>query len=170
MGHQVRAQHQGGGGAGGLQKLASRGSHRREYALVGAAAADIAGHTVDDLLIGGIGICRQQRRRLHDLSGLTVAALRHVVSTPGALHRVITFGIKPLDGGHLLAGGRRDGSHATAHRFTVDVHSAGAAERHAAAELGPGEPELISDVPEQRHVGVAIELATYAVDFQGNHH
>src|SRR3546814_12833675 len=45
-------------------------------ALVAAAAADVALHPLEDLLVAGAGRCRQQRGRLHDLAGLAEAALR----------------------------------------------------------------------------------------------
>src|SRR5271169_6341928 len=44
-------------------------------ARVGGAATQIAVHAVDDLLLGRIWILRKQRRGLHDLAGLAVAAL-----------------------------------------------------------------------------------------------
>ena len=36
----------------------------------------------------GFGVCLQQRGGRHDLAGLAVAALRHVVLQPGRLHRM----------------------------------------------------------------------------------
>ena len=37
----------------------------------------------------------------------------------------------------------------------VDVHGAGAAQRHAAAVLGAGEVQVVAQDPEQRRVGAA---------------
>ena len=39
-------------------------------------------------LRGAAGDIRQQRRRRHDLPGLTVTALHHIEFGPGLLHRV----------------------------------------------------------------------------------
>ena len=46
----------------------------------------------------------QKRRSLHDLAGLTIAALRHVERAPRLLKRVISRGIEGLDpaGNHPL--------------------------------------------------------------------
>src|SRR6266851_9387811 len=46
---------------------------------IGGTAAEIAGHALDDLLLARIGVGGQQRRRLHDLARLAVAALRHLM-------------------------------------------------------------------------------------------
>ena len=58
-------------------------------ALVAAAAADIAGHGAGDFLIRRMRRLLQQRGGLHDLSGLAIAALRHVQFAPGLLHRMV---------------------------------------------------------------------------------
>ena len=47
-------------------------------ALVGAAAADIARHRFTYLVTRRFWILDQQRSRLHDLTGLAIAALRDV--------------------------------------------------------------------------------------------
>ena len=57
-----------------------------------------------DLALGRIGILRKQRSRLHDLSGLAVAALRDLLGDPRLLERVVALGGKSFDGGDLLAG------------------------------------------------------------------
>src|SRR5260370_29861167 len=55
--------------------------------LVGAAAADI-GEIGVDVGIGRIRIALEIGRNRHDLSGLAVAALRHVLGEPSLLHRM----------------------------------------------------------------------------------
>ena len=67
-------------------------------ARVGGAATEIAGHAVDDLLLGRIRILRKQRRGLHDLAGLAVAALRHLVLDPRLLYRVGIDRVQALNG------------------------------------------------------------------------
>src|SRR5580700_7804219 len=47
-----------------------------EDARIGAATADIAVHVANDVVAAGILIRRKQRRGLHDLPGLAIAALR----------------------------------------------------------------------------------------------
>jgi hypothetical protein len=56
-------------------------------ALIASAPADIAGHATVDFCIGRCRLLRQQRRRLHDLTGLTIAALRHTQIAPRDLNR-----------------------------------------------------------------------------------
>ena len=46
----------------------------------------------------------------------------------------------------------------------VDVHGAGAAQRHAAAELGAGEAQLVAQRPQQRGVVGEVDVVAPAVD------
>ena len=56
----------------------------------------------------GVGKSLQQRSCLHDLAGLTVAALRHLQVDPRLLQRMLSLGIEPFD--------RRDSVSATLRR------------------------------------------------------
>src|SRR5260370_35294063 len=86
-----------------MSRPLSRGrAHRGTDARVGPAAADGAGQPGVDLCSGGFGRLAEERRGLHDLTGLTIAALRHIVRAPGALHRVLAGGAKALNRGHEL--------------------------------------------------------------------
>src|SRR5258708_39360331 len=98
-------------------------------ALIAAAAAEIAGHRVDDVLVGGCGFLLQQRGSLHDLAGLAVAALRDAEIAPGDLHGVLALRVESLDGDDLLAAdvGHRDA--AGAHGLAVEMHRADSAQR-----------------------------------------
>src|SRR3546814_9992427 len=120
-------------------------------ALVAAAAADVALHPLEDLLVAGAGRCRQQRGRLHDLAGLAEAALRHVHVAPGDLDRVVAVGRQAFDGGEGGALRVRPRALAAPHRLAVEVHGAGAAEPGAAAVLGAGEAELVPEVRSEEH-------------------
>ena len=77
-------------------------------ALVAAATADIAGHGAEDFLIRRMRRLLQQRGCLHDLSGLAIAALRHVQFAPGLLDRMVALRMQPLDGDDLVAHGIAD--------------------------------------------------------------
>ena len=68
--------------------ISRRAVDGRADALVGAAAADVAGHRGVDVGVGGLRLRGEQRRGRHDLAGLAVAALRHVELDPGLLHRM----------------------------------------------------------------------------------
>src|ERR1700746_174381 len=69
-------------------------------ALIAAAAADVAAHRVVDLGLGRGLRRRQERRGLHDLAGLTVAALRDIQGAPGLLYRMIAIAVESFDRRH----------------------------------------------------------------------
>ena len=119
--------------------------------LIGPAAADVVAHGFVDIGVGGVGGLRQQRGRRHDLPRLAVAALRDVLLDPGLLDRVAAVGGEAFDGGDGLAGDVRNRRDAGADRLAVEVDGAGAAERHAAAELGAGHAQRVAQDPQQRH-------------------
>src|SRR5689334_16011792 len=105
-------------------------------ALIRAAAADVAGHRIVDVLIGGLRFLRQQGRRRHDLSGLAIPTLRDVELEPRFLHRMRMIRGEPLDrGDFLIADGayRRDTG---AGGLAVEVYRACTTQGHAAAVLG----------------------------------
>jgi len=111
----------------------------------------------------------QQSRRLHDLTGLAVAALRHVVSDPGALHRVRAVSAQPFDRGDLLVADIADRGDAGPHGLAVQEHRAGAAGADAAAEFRPGKAEHVAQCPQQRHCRIGVDGACAAVQAQVCH-
>src|SRR6266849_4279931 len=119
--------------------------------LVSAAPADV-GHRLINLSVAGAPVLGQEHRGGHDLPGLAVTALRHVLRDPCALHRVIAVLRQALDGGDLPGthGGHR--CHTRPSRFTVQQRGAGAALGDPTAELGAGEPQRVAKHPEQRHL------------------
>src|ERR1700751_242417 len=125
-------------------------------ALVTAAAADVARHRLADLVVRGFGVLAEQRSRLHDLTNLAEAALRHVELAPGFLHRMVAGGVKAFNGGDLAADHVGDGGDAGAHRFLPDEAGAGTPRRLAAAIFGAGQPSLITEKPEKGKVRVAV--------------
>src|SRR3989449_5817591 len=132
-------------------------------ALVGAAATDV-GHRRVDVGVRGMRILREQRRGGHDLSRLAIAALRYVFLDPRALHRVRAVLGQAFDRRHALAGDGGHGQHAGARRDAIQVDGAGAALGDAAAELGAGEPEGVTQHPEERRVGGDVDRFAFAVD------
>src|SRR3569623_2814481 len=72
-----------------LRHLGRSRVDRGADARIGAAAAEIAGHHLVDVLVGRLVDQSQQRDRLHDLSGLAVTALRDLMLDPGLDHRVL---------------------------------------------------------------------------------
>src|SRR5271154_3593028 len=72
-------------------------------AVIGSAAADVTVHPAVDVGVRRMRRLFQERGGLHDLASLAIAALGHVDRAPSLLNRVISFGIKTLDGGYRLA-------------------------------------------------------------------
>src|ERR1700722_7593326 len=138
-------------------------------ALIGATSTDVAVH--DAIYIGIRGMRRlfQQRRGLHDLAGLTIAALRHIQRAPSLLERVIACSIEAFDRRDRLAVGVADRRLTRSDGFAVEMDSAGAARGHPATKLRSREPEDVSEIPEDRHRRVAVECLGLAIDVQSEH-
>jgi len=139
-------------------------------ALVSAAAADVAAHEIVDIGVGGVGFLGKQRDCRHDLSGLAVAALRHVFFHPGLLHGMAAIGGEAFDGGYFLSCHAGDGRDTGARGFAVDVHGAGSAQRHAAPKLRAGHVQRVAQHPEQRHVWADVDGLGFAVQSETDGH
>src|SRR5690606_21816927 len=136
-------------------------------ARIGAAAADIAAHGLVDLLFGGCGAGLEQAYRRHDLPRLAIAALGDVLLDPGLLHHLAHWiGLHAFNGGYRSSGHVRDRCDAGADRRAIHMHRAGAAQRHAAAELGAGHAQLVTQRPEQRHVVGDVEVPGLTIDLK----
>ena len=82
---------------------------------------------------------------------------------PGLLYRVRSGLPQRLDGNHGFAYGRRYRKRTRTQRHAIHMHGAGAASRDAAPQLGAGEGEVVAQVPEQGHGGIADERAGRAI-------
>src|SRR3979490_1307774 len=145
-----------------------RAVHGAADRAVGAAAADV-GEDLVDVSVAWPRVGREQRRRGHDEAGLAVAALGHLLLDPRLLHRVQAALPQPFDGHHVLAGGIVGRHRARTHRHAVDMHRAGAALRHAAAEFRSDDVEVLAQDPEQRLLRLDIHVAHLAVDGERAH-
>src|SRR3954468_4682631 len=125
---------------------------------ISPAAADIPAHGVIDIGIRGMRITRQQRRRRHDLSGLTVAALHDFMIEPRFLdfcaRRRSTDDFNRCDSGLINAVDRCD---ARPRRNAIDMYRAGAAQRRAATEFRAGHAEYVAQDPEQRRITLDVD-------------
>src|ERR1700722_16998751 len=150
-----------------LHLLAGSAMDRPADAHIGAAAADI-GDAVD-IGCGGPGRLVQRRDRRQNLARLAIAALRHILRHPRRLHRMrVALRGQAFDGGD----GSFDGGHrryARPYRLVVDQHGAGAALRDTAAIFGPGQPDLVAQRPQQRHLRLDIQLVLLAIDGERDH-
>src|ERR1700722_20172459 len=141
-----------------------------EDAWIGAAAADVAVHMTNDVVAARILVGRKQRRGLHDLAGLAVAALRYLQVEPGFLQRMVAIGGQALDGGDALASHHGDRRLARPHRLAVEMDRAGAAHAGAAAIFRAGELEMLPHHPEQRCLGTGIHTCRLIIDGEGDRH
>src|SRR5947209_15983211 len=82
---------------------------------------------------------------------------------------MVGFGCKPLDRRNGLTLCRLHRSETASGSFTVYVDCAGAAKAHAASVLRSGQSEFVSQVPQQRHVGIAVDLLGFSIYIQSNH-
>src|SRR5262252_6501739 len=64
---------------------------------------------------------------------------------------------------------RADRRLARTRRPAVDVHRARAAQPGAAPEAGAGQTEIVTEMPEQRHLRIAVEGARRSVDLERDH-
>src|SRR6201999_1657805 len=111
------------------------GSHPRrgkadrfDDALVTAATTDVPRHRCRDVIVRRLRRLREQGRCLHDLPGVTVAALRRAGFPPGDLHRMVALRIEPFDGDDLFAGSVARLDLAGTDGDAIEMHRAGAAQ------------------------------------------
>src|SRR6267378_3995055 len=146
-----------------------RGVDRFAHLLEGAAAADVGDRGVD-IRVRRLGFLLQERCYGHDHSRLAVAALRHVVLEPGLLYLVQRLGLREaFDRRDALARRSAHRVGARTNRGAINVDRAGAALRDAAAVFGAGQADLLADHPEQRRVGVDVEVMRLPVNGQTDH-
>src|SRR5207247_4422510 len=100
---------------------------------------------------------REQRRCLHDLSALAVAALRHIYCPPGALHRMVAVSAETFDGHHALVLQRAHLRLTRSDSLAVDVDRAGAAKSQSASKSRACKTQFVAQIPEQRHFLIAVE-------------
>jgi hypothetical protein len=89
---------------------------------------------------------------------------------PSFLHSVQCIrSAEPFDCRHF--GANIAGHHLTgAHRRAADVNRARAALRNPAAVLRPGDAKLVTQDPQQWHIGLDVDLVTLAVNDQSHAH
>src|SRR3954452_9070416 len=105
-------------------------------AVVCAAAAEVCGERLTDVVFGRLRIAIQQRLRAHDHAVDAVAAWGCLLVDEGALQRVrLLDRAKPFECCDLSTRERSDVGDAGPHRLAVDQHRAGAALRQPTTEL-----------------------------------
>lgn len=122
-------------------------------AEVGAAAADVAVHVMDDVFAAGVRSFLQQRHAGDDHAGSAIAALHGALFEEGVLERVVDA----FDSGDLFAGGGAHGGDARADGLAIEQYGASAALAFAASVLGSGEREVVAQNGEQGDIGVGVD-------------
>src|SRR5882724_2089316 len=143
--------------------------NRAADALIRPTAADVPRHAVVNVCIAGICFLTQQDGSGHNLSGLTVPALRDILSYPRLLQRTREVRRQPFDSHDFFA--RRTGQwrYTRTHRFAIKVYRAGATQCHATAELGSSELKFFPQHPQERRRGIDVELVFLPVDGERGH-
>ena len=142
------------------------GVDRRADLLEGATAANI-GERLVDVGVGRFRRVLEQIGDRHDHAGLTVAALRHVMLDPSLLHfRQLAILREAFDRGDLFAAGGAGQDLARARRDAVDVNRASAALADTATVFCASEPDVFADHPQQRGVGLDLDVVSFAIDIE----
>jgi hypothetical protein len=135
---------------------------------VSATAADVARHSVLDILVGGSDGLFEQSRAAHDLAAGAVAALIAVVLDERGLHRVKIVGLtEALDSSDpvvLVHDGKRE---ATVDAASVHMDGAGPALAVVAALLCAGQHQALAQRVEQRSTRIEIaQSVILAIDIE----
>lgn len=127
-------------------------------------ATNIPVHVTNDVVAARIFLACEQRSRLHDLSGLTIPALRHLQIHPSLLQRMVTAGREAFDCGDSLARHRRHRCLTGPHRATVEMDGASAAHPDAATIFCPSKFKVLAHYPKQWCVRCNINVRRRAVN------
>jgi hypothetical protein len=142
---------------------------RGANARIGAATAQIAGHHLIDALVRWLGDMLEKRNGLHDLAGLTIAALRDLMFDPGLQNRVCVSICQPFDRDHRLSGDVADTRLAGTDSLSVDPDRAGATLRHSASVFGTCDTEFVAQHPKQGHLGNDVNPVLGPIDREFDH-
>ena len=143
--------------------------HRVDDVLVGAAAAEVAAHSMEDLILGGRRVGPEEALCGDDLTRGAIAALEGVVFNKGLLDLTEFLTIqKPFDGGDFGSFGLKRQSQAGVSGTVVDQHRARTALAPLAGRLGAGDAEAFAQHEEQGPPRLDQQPVEPAVDFQRN--
>src|SRR5260370_17360420 len=106
---------------------------------IGAAAADI-GHLTVDIGIAGMGIVLQQCDRRHDLTGLAIAALRHLLFDPGHANGMVLVRGDAFDGGDVPSPQSAPPQRAGPQGQPIDLHRRGTPQPPPPPQFPPSLP------------------------------
>src|SRR5258708_4573819 len=107
---------------------------------------------------------------MHDPSRLTISALWNVHLHPSLLNGMTPVCPKVLNRTNFAPHPRPHRRDARPDCFAVLVNGTGTAQGDAAAKLCASQSKDVTQVPQQRHVGVAIEAAIHTIYFEVHHY
>jgi hypothetical protein len=114
------------------------------------APAEHLVHDPVEFRITRVRIAGEQRRCLHDLSGLTVTTLGHALSDPRLLDGVEGTALsQSLNRDDPSSLNLTDGCHAATPSLAIHMDRASPAGSNTAAVLGSDEPEIVAQNPKQ---------------------
>src|ERR1700738_2548317 len=116
-------------------------------ALIGAAAANVAAHEVVDISVRRTGLLGEQGDRRHDLSGLAIAALRHVFGDPRLLDWMVSVRRQDFDCGDFLSRNAGNRSLTRTRRFPIDMHRTRPAQTRPTPKFRTGLVERVAKNP-----------------------
>jgi hypothetical protein len=123
----------------------------------------------DDFFPGWVRFLEEERIGVDNHPRRAVAALEGVVIEEGFLDWVqVPLPAQTLDGQHVLSGNLLDRRYARPHGLVVHDYGTRSAQGGATAELCTGEPEVITQHPEQHAVVVDGQLHRLAIQREGN--
>ena len=131
---------------------------------VRAASTDIARHCRIDLRITGLGIVCKQSRCAHELTGLTIPALRNILEQPSFLQSPASRPRQPLDGRNGLTRRNLHGERARTCGDAIDVNRTSTAGADTAAEFCSGQSEGIAQHPQQWRVRLDVDIVVITIN------
>jgi hypothetical protein len=135
---------------------------------VATAATDVSRHTCVDILVLGPRRAHEQRGRRHNLSALTVTALRYVQREPALLDSLADGRFADaFDGSDPQIDRGLQGQLARASRRTIRMYGARAALSDSATEFGARHVEDIAQYPQQRRIALGVHVVLNAIYFDG---
>src|SRR6267142_567386 len=131
---------------------------------IARAAAEVAADCLSDVRLAGLLVARQQRAAGHHHPRRAVPALQPVLVPERFLDGVeLAVLLQALHGADLRAV-RLDREHrARLHRLDVEQHGAGAAVRGVAADVRPGQAQVLAQEVDEQQPGLDPELVRGAV-------
>src|SRR5262249_15250543 len=138
--------------------------------LVAGAAADVALEPAPDLFVGEpVAVRREQLDPAHDHPRGAEPALKRVAVPECLLERVqLAVVCEALDRRDLGAVGLHGENGAGLHRAAVEMNRASAARGGVAADLRPGEIQIVAEEIDEQRARLDLRLVPHAVDADGD--